>query len=351
MQRGIAVIAIILHHWLYYLQWEKSSYLVDVIVGTFIGGVSGTFVHLFFVISGCGLTIAYFENRTISWRKWAKKRFLKIIIPYWIVVTSTFIMINLINYTMPTLFKNSCPWFILLTYLSFLQNFIGHSQDFNGPLWFIPVIIGLYMLFPVLIFILNRHGIAIFTIISALITYLSISLSIYIGYPVDHGHAIFAYYLIEFSFGMTWAYIIFHHQNSIHMLKGYNLFFIGIIFYLISWSIKSLWAYGNEFNDIFTAVGLFFITLPVCQLIGRIAPKIINYLNYCSDQSYLMYLIHGPIIIFVLTPIMGDIIRHHIIGTTMIVLACFYCLAIFLLAKLIAPLIKSLTLQLQWTDR
>jgi peptidoglycan/LPS O-acetylase OafA/YrhL len=47
--------------------------------------LAGTVVHLFFILSGCGLTVSYFRKGSVSWREWAKRRFRKIGVPYLII--------------------------------------------------------------------------------------------------------------------------------------------------------------------------------------------------------------------------------------------------------------------------
>jgi peptidoglycan/LPS O-acetylase OafA/YrhL len=186
-----------------------------------------------------------------------------------------------------------------------------------------------------------------------LITYLSITLALCIGYPLDHGYAIFFFHLIEFSFGMTWAFIIYHQPKTIHKLKWHTLLLIGVFFYMMSYVmiINSIFIYVRYYNDIFTAIGVFLILLPMCQLIVKVAPRITRQLNYIGTASYLMYLIHGPIIIYLLKPVIGNYVKNYINSANMLIIGCLYCLVTLFLAKLIGPLIDNLSLFLQQAFR
>lgn len=97
MVRGIAISAVVIHHWLLFLP-HQSSISIFYTAAELIETLAGTAVHLFFVLSGCGLTLSYFTKDVFSWRQWAAGRFRKIIVPYCVIVTLTFISVNLLHY-------------------------------------------------------------------------------------------------------------------------------------------------------------------------------------------------------------------------------------------------------------
>ena len=59
MLRGVSIIAVVIHHWLLFLHDPGSVSFFNQ-VAKFIHDVAGTFVHIFFILSGWGLTVSYF---------------------------------------------------------------------------------------------------------------------------------------------------------------------------------------------------------------------------------------------------------------------------------------------------
>ena len=68
MVRGIAISAVVIHHWLLFLP-HQSSISIFHTVAELIQALAGTVVHLFFILSGCGLTVSYFRRGDFSWRQ------------------------------------------------------------------------------------------------------------------------------------------------------------------------------------------------------------------------------------------------------------------------------------------
>ena len=201
-----------------------------------------------------------------------------------------------------------------------------------------PVIIGLYILFPFLVHILEKRRPFLLFAVSVLITYGSIAACITLGYPVSHQSALFSFYVIEFSLGMFIGYRLSFYPGPLGRLVGLKMLCFGIGLYAISWSIQRYWALGGEFNDLFTAAAVFLMTLNLCWLLVRLSPKkVVTLLNEVSKHSYLMYLIHGPLILFVLKPLLEQITKTPINSVLMVFLACLYCGLIFVLARFISP--------------
>ena len=61
-----------------------------------IHAYAASMVHVFFVISGYGLTYAFLMKDITHWGAWMQRRFSKIVVPYWIVVTLTFAVVAFI---------------------------------------------------------------------------------------------------------------------------------------------------------------------------------------------------------------------------------------------------------------
>lgn len=193
--RGMAVIGIVIHHWLLFIPFDSNPVAVSA-VDDFVKEVSGTGVQLFFVLSGCGLAVSYLKKgEPFLLGEWIRRRFRKIVLPYWIIVAGTFALANLASFE----FGNqaaSYSWLSLLAYILFMRNHYEPSRSMNPSLWFMPVIIGLYVLFPLLMRFLKRYGISRLLILAGLVTYGSITLFEFSGYHIDHQNAIFLFYLL-----------------------------------------------------------------------------------------------------------------------------------------------------------
>jgi peptidoglycan/LPS O-acetylase OafA/YrhL len=343
MVRGVAIIAIVIHHWLLFLHNPYIISFFDVLA-EFIHNVAGTFVHLFFILSGCGLTVSYFKKGEPNWKQWGMKRFEKIVLPYWIIIFLTFIFINLIHHVLPTFNTFEYSWTTLLTYLSFTRNFYSPSWGLNPTLWFMPVIIGLYIIFPILMNILKKHGVIFLLLFSFLITYASITVSLLIGYPLDHQRAIFLYFIIEFSLGMVLGYILNSMPQYFRYLLGLKPFFLGLFFFIVSYALREFWSLGSHYKGVLTAFGIFLITLQLCEWIKILSPsRSLEILKHFSKVSYPMYLIHGPIIIFLVKPFINDLMRRAIHALTLIIIGCAFCILMFGISTLISPPLNRLS--------
>jgi peptidoglycan/LPS O-acetylase OafA/YrhL len=152
---------------------------------------------------------------------------------------------------------------------------------------------------------------------------------------------LFSFYVIEFSLGMFIGYRLAFYPRPLDRLVGLKMFCIGIGLYAVSWSIQRYWSLGGAFNDLFTAAAVFLMTLNLCWLLLRLSPqKMINLSNEVSKHSYVMYLIHGPLILFVMKPLLAQAVETPINSMVMVFLACLYCVLIFVLARFISPLMK-----------
>ena len=126
MLRGFAIVAVVIHHWLLYVP-HGCSIRIFSNAADLIQTLSGTMVHLFFILSGCGLTISYFGRVPVSWQEWTKKRFKKIVFPYLIIVSLTFVLANSANFIFPNTVETGYSPISLLTYLTFTRE--GQGSD------------------------------------------------------------------------------------------------------------------------------------------------------------------------------------------------------------------------------
>ena len=289
--RATAVFGVVIHHFLLFIPYEHSNGGFAS-VATIIQDSGGTCVHLFFMLSGCGLVISYSKQSSFDYSGWAKRRFGKIVLPYWVIVSCTFVLANLAHKVWATS-ADSYSWPAFFSYILFARNHYNPSWGMNPTLWFMPVIIGLYIAFPLLVHLLREQGVTRFLVFSTLVTYGSI-----------------------FCF----------------RLLGYR----GFCFYLFSYFITRTFEAGGLYNDVFTAGAVFLITLNIWNLLLRNAGKgVASFIDEVSRVSYVMYLIHGALIIYLILPFLDKTKALPLDPLLSLILCSIFFLLVFTLARLI----------------
>ena len=334
--RALAISAVIMENYFTALPWHVELSIFDVIV-SLLAEVSGTFVHVFFVLSGYGLTLSYLKEAPPSWSVWARHRFLRILVPYWIAVIATFTLANLSHYWAPDSGPLAYSWTTLLAYLTFLRNFYSPGWALNSTFWFMPVIIGLYAMFPLLIRVMQRWGLAALVAVALLVANGSIMACVYWGYPLEHQNTLPLFFVDEFAAGMVLARLAHDHPGFIRRLMGPVYFFLGVGFYETSAAITKFQLLGegsSTYNDIFTAVGLYLMLLSVCRWISLIfSPGVLKLLGNVSRSSYIMYLIHGPIVYYILKPHAGAYFSTSVSALPMILSACVFVMFLYVIVE------------------
>lgn len=323
--KGIAIIGVFFDNWSKYYKVNFPGW--------------GPFVQVFFILSGFGLTIAYLGGKTSwSWRRWAWRRITKIVIPYAIAVIFSFTLGILGSYLYPSI-DVQFSWTSLLAYLTFIRNFYPPSWGWNAPLWFMPVIIGLYISFPILIKILEKWGPWVLLLISVLVTQGTITIVVLSGAPRSHQADLFSFWMIQFSLGMVLAYVRDSHPQKLRDLIGIKAFLLGVGLFAFSLAIRTYLSFGKAYNDMFTSMGIFLILLNVFWISQLKVPAIGKVLGPLASQSYLMYLVHYPIMVFLIGPFLNAIT----VPIILIALGVIYIIAIFFLCYFISQPMDKFT--------
>ena len=229
--------------------------------------------------------------------------------PYWIAVIVVFAVANLSHHWAPAGWDASYSWVTLLAYLSLLRNIYAPAWTLIPAFWFMPALIGLYVLFPLLLALLGRIGMTGLMVFSILLTNVAITLFVQGGYSVDHQATSTLFFVDEFALGMVLACIAYHQPERLRRLMTLRYFLLGAVFYAVSAAMShyNLLGYGSStYNDLPEAIGLYLMLLPVCRWMGEaFSPAVLNLLDNVSRRSYAMYLIHWPIVAWVLKPLVG----------------------------------------------
>ena len=336
--RGIAIIGVIFDNWTGYMELKTTPAVLYSLARLFALAV-GPFVQVFFILSGFGLTVAYLHSRADwSWKRWAWRRTTKIVIPYVIVVILSFVLGIVGSWLYPPLdmqFSGKS----LLAYLTFTRNFYAPSWAWNPPLWFMPVIIGLYASFPVLIKVLERWGPWVLLLVSALVTYGTITIADLAGVAGSHGADLFSFWMLQFSLGILLAYVRDSCPRKMNKLIGLRAFCLGSGIFAFSWGLRTYLPAARVYNDVFTTIGIFLVLLNLCWTSRLLIPVTGKVLCALSSRSYFIYLIHYPIMAFLI----GPPIRVPTNAIVVIILGGVYIACMFLVSHFISQPINKLT--------
>ncbi len=343
MLKGIAIIGVFLENWLNYFRdsgviavSQSSDYQLVKLFNTAVG----PFVQIFIILSGFGLTLSYFRqiNRGWSWKAWTWRRITKIVFPYYI-----FVLLSFLFGMCGTLLYDSVHFTFspadLIALLTFTRNFYPPSWGVNPPLWYMPVIIGLYILFPFLIFVINKWGPAKTLLLSAFASTASLVIAFFLGTTGTHGSDLFLFWTFQFALGMVLAYLYNYRASYLRKLIGIGPLMIGLFLISISWYVRTYIPYGKIFNDPLTSIGIFLTLLNVGWSMRSIIPASNKYLVSLSKQSYYMYLIHYPVLKFLLGPIFTNAMNPFLV----VVLGGLYIGFIYFLCSFISKSINTIS--------
>ncbi|GAB4534143.1 MAG: hypothetical protein Kow0063_16930 [Anaerolineae bacterium] len=339
MMKGIAIIGVFFDNWTHYMVYGTTPAFLYSLGKAFSLAV-GPFVQVFFILSGFGLTLTYLRKSKVNWdwRRWTWRRVTKIIIPYFIFVLVSFLL-GVIGSHLYTSVDVKFSWTSLLAHLTLTRNFYPLSWEWNPPLWFMPVIVGLYVSFPVLVTILQRWGIWVLLLFSVLISYGTLTIAVLVGAPQSHGADLFTFWVLQFALGMILAHLRETSPQRLRYLTGPGAFLLGVGLMVSSWALRTYVPPGKSFNDSLTSVGIFLILLNVVWASRTIAPATGAVLKALSGRSYFMYLIHYPIMQFLI----GPLLRVPANPIVVIALGALYILFIYFVCYLVAPPIESFT--------
>ncbi len=305
--RGIAVLLVVLFH----LQ---------------IGGVRSGFlgVDIFFVISGFLMAILYNPTLKIEFFTRRSKRLLP---TYFMVIVLTLIVSIFI--TIPNEYDQVSIQSIYATFFSsnigfWMQNSYFSKEDFNPllHLWSLGVEIQFYLIVPLLYWIFKKSKFYL-----PLILFLSlVACFVIVGISPKTSFFMMPVRLWEFLIGYSAAVYFTHNGN----IKSSSFRWIGMVAILFLLSIPTFNINGESLG--FTHGHPGFFALAVSLSTGTILifgiPVLIekskagSFLGLLGEYSYSIYLVHFPIIVFMLyDPFSGTILNTDSIALKVVLLA------------------------------
>ncbi|MEG5067044.1 acyltransferase [Microcoleus sp. B3-A4] len=319
----------------------------------FVFGLGYQAVHLFFILSGFGLTLSALlvEKKTdsIRWFGFIKKRFIRLYPSYWLIL-AIYLLLNFFEYS---------------SFLGLLKTYVKGAifLDVIPATWYIPILLQLYLLFPFLFYFLKKLSIKNFLLLSLLVKTVSSAIIITtsllafdkilgFGYGGLAPGGIALTRLFEFCFGMAIAKHWFTHERSVDaftvfqkpkaIILGIFLECLGIFLSLkytaIHFRDHDL-PVGLFISDAFIGIGIFIISLNLVFLVdGLLKSKSKAWLDLISNGTYEAYLVHSIVLSYFLTLLIKPSLQF-LSSTASYLIVCLLYLIILLI-------FSSLTLSL-----
>lgn len=257
-------------------------------------------VHIFFVLSGFGLSYSKFFKPSESWFIFLKNRFLRIY-PTYFVVFSLVILINLR--------KPIVPW-SHISWKGFF--FIVESVPYT---WFMFPLVQLYIAFPILFYLLKRYSVLRFLITMFLVKFVGSLLVVTHWYPVSWMSLPFEPGLLggisrvfEFSLGMAAAKVFFEdNEKLVKYLTNPKIIGLAAVCEVVGTLITFLridifnerFPIGLAICDAFIGFGIFVIVFNFSRLLKKLNLKVSKIILFISQFSYEMYLCQFIALLFV----------------------------------------------------
>lgn len=271
--KGFSILTIVLMHLI-------QSYDIPKIIRT-ASSFGGAGVHVFILCSGFGLFLSQL-NKPIPYLNFLKRRFIKVYIPYIIII--------LLSACTPYYITEN-TWIEVLSHVFLFKMFIeSFENSFGGQMWFVSTIIQFYLLWPLIVKLaqFKWKGVLISLIISLswaiFITLLDIN-------DQRIWNSFFLQYLWEFVLGMRLAELYYQQPTIIRIPSLKILFSTAIIGMLLTSiaGIKGGWQ--KVFNDIPSLIGYLSLLLITYKTLPLIWKKFILYTNKISYEWYLSHIL------------------------------------------------------------
>ena len=238
----------------------------------------GAGVHAFFIVSGIGLYLSY-KRKPLSYLSFLKRRFLKIFIPYLVVI--------LISFFVPYMYDGNDRILALLSHILLFKMFIPKFEtSFGEQFWFISTIIQFYLLFIPLYKIKEHINSRNFILVTFLISFSWWAITTLTGINTERIFGSFCLqYLWEFALGMIIAELFIKKKQA--TIRNHWLFIVAILSTLLYGVLAVSNNILRSFNDIPSAFSFISVSLLIYQL-----PLVAKIFLRLSTYSYELYLTH-----------------------------------------------------------
>jgi peptidoglycan/LPS O-acetylase OafA/YrhL len=274
--KGFSILTIVFYH---YLSTSATGLMSKAVM------LGGTGAHMFIILSGFGLTLSSYSFSPLPFYK---RRFYKILLPYYLFVTLLFGVNQLYPF-----FPNSGIYAYLghiFAYKMFDNSIVG---SYGSHLWFISVIIQFYLAFPYLLRIKSRLGNKYFVILASLLSMLYwVGIILCDLTQLRVFNSFFLQYLWEFCIAMVLAdhyrktnYVFWDQKISTLLLA--TVTGIGLMGVIATYG----GTVGRILNDIPAVVGYASLVALAYAIAKKSKPVVIIF-TYIGSISYELYLSH-----------------------------------------------------------
>lgn len=286
-----------------------DNFFLNLVVSPFAYGFAA--VSVFIVLSGFGLRWSLIDKEKINWLEFYKRRLSKLLIPFYIVLAISVLLLAGRNFFFPNLsWWPNYSWLDWLKYLfpPFMVYDMEWMQQIEGAFWFMALILQLYLLFPFLNGLLERLGAKKFLIFVLGITLTYRFIATYwlstaplgVVQPEAHSYYGFVFFLprlFEFGLGMVLAEKLKELQEIPKKWLSVRAFIVGLALAVIGVSLN-YWQFGWIFSDLIAAVGVFIAFLNIANWLVKW-----HLLERTGGFSYEIYLLHHQLLKFILLPL------------------------------------------------
>lgn len=286
-----------------------DQFLLNMLTAPFAYGFAA--VSVFIVLSGFGLRWSLIGREKISWKEFYQRRFSKLLIPFYLVLLISILLLMGRNWLFPNLsWWPNYSWLDWLKYLfpPLMAFDMEWMQQIEGAFWFMALILQLYLVFPLLQAALIKMGSRNFLlmILVATLSYRFIATYWLSTAPLGvveqkvhsyYGFVFFLPRLFEFSLGMVLAEKLKEWQEiPSKWLSGWA-FMVGLGLTALGVGLN-YWQFGWIFSDLIAAIGVFAVFLNIATWLRKLV-----LLEKIGGFSYEIYLLHHQLLKFIFLPL------------------------------------------------
>lgn len=346
MVRAFAIISVVIYHLLQqmfgvgFLIWPDGiganlgrleifkgggvvEWLQNILIAPFTYGFGA--VSVFLILSGFGLTWSLLKKNSalIKWGDFYLKKFRRLLLPFYISVLITFLLLAFRNWVFPDL--SWWPGFGWMEYLKlmfppFLVFDVQLLQQLEGAYWYITIILQFYLIYPLLFLLLKKIGTWKFLMAMLLLTLAYRVVAVYgfglwgisyldtvplgVVWPAQNSYYGFCFFLprlFEFAMGMALASWQNKNGRILDWLAGKFALLAGFLIAAGGYTLD-YYRCGWIFSDLVIGLGLFIFMLNLAKILSKwkILGKVFKRIG---DVSYEIYLLHHQLLQFLIFPL------------------------------------------------
>ena len=277
-------------------------------------------VDFFVLLSGFSLMVSL-KGKPLDLVPFLKSRLFRLLWPFWTTAWLLYPCLWLVGILTNSYYPDAWHTFSGAAFpLTF--DYLGTPLLLSsGPWWFMPLIISLSLLFPLLWHCLQKWGVPRFLIVTLAFTLVFRALAVYYygGHPIytilttpalEQPFKLFLSKLSTFGIGIVAGRAYLQGKGPIFWKAGFALP-LGIFSYSLG-TIAQFYKFGWVVCDLLTPIGLILIGMVLLRPIDRLA-FLRPFLLTLGKASYTFYLLHDPCMGRVIQLYVNyDVDRYHL---------------------------------------